>query len=269
MPGPDAASLRKTVAKHLRHYRPAVEALEADRTAIRRRLLGDERLMDGPDFTRLATSTLAVMFEEYDQRFFDGMTRPLVEARSGYLEFRLSKRMTKTGGKTTRVEYSRPNERGRLRDYEITLSSQLLFQSFRQPGRPESVTGIVCHHRIDAMMRIFEHELIHLLEMLVWDDSSCAAGRFKAIAKGLFLHTESTHELPGPADTAKRQFGIVPGQWVRFSFEGRQHKGFVNRIHRRATVLVEHPGGELYSNGKTYRKFYVPVQQLQPIRRPA
>ena len=69
MPRPDAASLRKSVAKHLRHYRPAVEALEADRTAIRRRLLGDERLMDGPDFTRLATSTLAVMFEEYDERF--------------------------------------------------------------------------------------------------------------------------------------------------------------------------------------------------------
>jgi len=39
--------------------------------------------------------------------------------------------------------------------------------------------------------------------------------------------------------------------------------GIVNRITRRATVLVENPGGRLFSNGKKYMKDYVPIHVLE------
>lgn len=42
---------------------------------------------------------------------------------------------------------------------------------------------------------------------------------------------------------------------VRFRFDGVEHKGVVNRINKRATVLVEDRGGE----------FYVPVQLLEAV----
>jgi hypothetical protein len=50
---------------------------------------------------------------------------------------------------------------------------------------------------------------------------------------------------------------------VRFSFEGVQHTGIVNRISKRATVLVEDNRGVRYTNGKRYAKFYVPLQSLK------
>ena len=52
---------------------------------------------------------------------------------------------------------------------------------------------------------------------------------------------------------------------VRFRFDGVDHQGVVNRINKRATVLVEDRRGVPYSDGKHYAKFYVPVQLLEAI----
>jgi hypothetical protein len=39
----------------------------------------------------------------------------------------------------------------------------------------------------------------------------------------------------------------------------------VRRITRRATVLVESPHGPLYSDGRRYLIFYVPLDLLSPV----
>ena len=53
------------------------------------------------------------------------------------------------------------------------------------------------------------------------------------------------------------------GDRVTFLFEGVRHVGVVNRITRRATVLVESPAGTAYSDGKRYVKFYIPLPMLE------
>ena len=45
-----------------------------------------------------------------------------------------------------------------------------------------------------------------------------------------------------------------------------RHVGVVNRITRRATILVESATGVMYTNGKRYQKFYVPLGHLQKPR---
>ena len=39
-----------------------------------------------------------------------------------------------------------------------------------------------------------------------------------------------------------------------------------NRVTRRATVLVPADDGERFSDGNRYRKYYVPVNMLEPIK---
>jgi hypothetical protein len=39
--------------------------------------------------------------------------------------------------------------------------------------------------------------------------------------------------------------------------------GRVNRLTKRATVLVEAPEGESFSDGHRYRKYYVPIVHLR------
>jgi len=255
----------RTAAEHLLSQRISA----SDRESLRARIAQDavaSGSVDSVQFKRVRTSLLPQLYEAYDELFFGRLTQPLLEARKGSLAFRLSSRMTKTGGKTTRLEFRRPDPRGRAASFEITISTTLLFQGFRDPSRPEVVSGVRCLHRLDALQRIFEHEMIHLYEMLVWYDSSCAANRFRGIARRHFGHTESTHRLPTASELAQKSQGIRPGSRVRFRHEGREWLGFVNRIQRRATVLVEHPHGILHDDGRRYRKFYVPLQLLERVR---
>jgi hypothetical protein len=78
----------------------------------------------------------------------------------------------------------------------------------------------------------------------------------------MFLHRAHTHELVTPRERAA-DLGIRAGALVNFTFEGRQLTGRVNRITKRATVLVEDANGAQYSDGRRYRKYYVPIAWLK------
>ena len=125
------------------------------------------------------------------------------------------------------------------------------------------VCGLECTNRLEALQRIFEHELVHLVEQLCWGTSDCSAARFHDIAKRLFLHEAHTHELiTGRERTADS--GIRIGSLVTFEFERRPLTGCVNRITKRATALGEDAEGQRYSDGKPYKTYYVPIAWLSP-----
>ncbi len=52
---------------------------------------------------------------------------------------------------------------------------------------------------------------------------------------------------------------------VRFRVDGEELTGIVNRVTKRATVLVERDGGRRYSDGKQYAKYYVPPRMLEIV----
>ena len=229
---------------------------------IGRQVLSTSRVMRTPNFTTISAADLQLMAEIYDQQFFDGHC--LAIARHFGMHFRWSQRMTSTGGKTVRTTHTDRRTGVQRTHYEIVLSTPLLFQTFGDLQRPIKVTGVLCRDRLQAMQRILEHELIHLLEMLVWNDSCCAAGRFQSIAHRFFGHTEHKHDLITQQERAARKFNIRVGTRVSFTHEGRHYSGTVNRITRRATVLVPDAAGPLYDDGNRYRKFYVPLSHLRP-----
>jgi hypothetical protein len=227
--------------------------------AVLAETLRQSQALDGVNFSSIHVSDLRRMALLVDEHFFEGRLLPLA-AKEG-LAFTLSRRMTKVAGMTTMLT-SRQNGQRR---FKIGLSTTLLFQTFLDVQREVLVAGVNCHSRLEAMQRVVEHELVHLLELLVWNDSACCRGRFQSIARGMFGHTEYRHELTTQTERAARRFGLFVGSHVRFTFEGMEHQGVVNRITRRATVLVADPRGEPYSDGRRYRRYYVPLDQLQPV----
>ncbi len=227
-------------------------------------LLSESRSIREGNFTSIHSRDLEFLFREYDRLFFDGLLGPAARRNGTPLTFRVSKRMTRVGGTTTK--YRRRSGPGPRSSYEIAVSSTLLFSTFYDVDRPITVTGVLCRDRLECLQRIFEHELIHLTEMVVWDDSSCSKQRFQSLAFQLFTHTEATHQLITPSERAHSKFGIRPGDRVRFRMDGAQYEGFVNRITKRATVLVEDDNSPLYSDGKRYARFYIPLGMLEPLR---
>ena len=170
---------------------------------IGQQTLLESRAMKHPNFMVSTNADLQLMAEMYDHYFLGSHCLPL--ARQNGIHFRWSSRMTSNGGKTVRTVHTDRRSRRQHTTYEIVLSAPLLFQTFNDLERPIRVTGILCSNRLQAMQRIMEHELIHLVEMLVWDHSCCASMRFQSIARRLFGHTEHKHDLITQRERADHQ----------------------------------------------------------------
>jgi hypothetical protein len=259
VPAPDAAALHRLLALQ---YPPA--AVAGKTQAIYQEMVRDSPRVRSGNFDFIAPPDLALLFELYDSHFCDRGLRRVLHDRGTPLFFKLSHRLTRSAGTTTRFQGNgRTPPAAPPVHFEITISTALLFQSFQDVHRTVRVNGLVCHDRLEALQRVFEHELVHLLEMMAWGRSSCAAAAFQTLAWNLFAHTEAKHDLVTQRERALAKFDVRVGDRVAFTFQGTGHVGIVHRITRRATVLVESPQGEPFSDGKRYRKFYIPLPMLQ------
>ncbi len=214
----------------------------------------------GPDSLQISERDVRRVFSQYDTLFFD---RRLQEALNGStLSFRFSRRMTNSAGLTTMFVVRAPVQ---SRRFEIAFSVALLFDAFRDGRKFEFVNGMPCEDRLQVFLSVFEHELVHLAELLVWGDSQCRNQRFQDIAYRFFGHTDYRHRLALSTVRQANAHGLTVGAKVRFPFRGTWYVGFINRIRIRATVLVEDSEGQRYSDGKRYRKFYVPLPYLEKV----
>lgn len=229
--------------------------------AIYGRLLQESRYVRTGNFQSIHPDDLKTLFASYDEIFFNRtISQSLGETP---LDFRLSRRLTSCAGKTTRWTRRKPQQALQI-EYEISISTTLLFQTFRDVDRVVTTSGVECHDRIEALQRVFEHELVHLVELLVWNKSQCTRPRFQTISNRLFGHREHTHQLITQSERALAKFGLRVGDKVTFRVDSRQFHGIINKITRRATVLVENANGTRYTDGKRYLKFYIPLDMLLP-----
>jgi hypothetical protein len=240
------------------HLPPAHIALKSRQ--VYEQILGESRYLRRGNFEAIHNRDLEGLWRAYDALFFEEALRAALGDVP--LRFRLSRRLTSAAGQTVRRTVRSGGER--RGEYEISVSTTILFQTFLDVDRPVTASGIPCHDRLEALQRVFEHELIHLAEMLAWSDSSCTAPRFQSIANRLFGHREHTHQLITARERAWTRLGLRIGDRVTFQFDGRHYEGLLNRITRRATVLVQDPRGAPYADGNRYTKFYVPLSLLKP-----
>jgi hypothetical protein len=233
---------------------------------IHEHMLSESRYIRAANFTSIAPEDLRLLFERYDAEFFaSGLTAMLKDLSETPLAFRLSRRMTSSAGTTESWRNHSPaRESGKpWSRLEIAISTTLLYTTFRDESSCV-VAGLECRDRLEALQRVFEHELIHLAETLAFGASTCGGEIFAGLARRIFGHTHAKHRLITPREAAATRNNIHVGQFVRFDFEGKAYSGFVRRITKRATVLVPDPAGEPYTDGFRYRKFYVPAHMLQP-----
>jgi hypothetical protein len=249
------ASARDALADAVLSFRCPEDTIQRRVREIHQWVLQHSEYIRTPNYTRIHPQDLEWLFSFYDRVFFAGLCRSALAGRNLY--FRLSPRMTKAGGTTARFVTTSGET-----FYEITVASSMLFEGFGETDRQITVCGLECGNRLEALQRIFEHEMVHLVEQLCWQKSNCAAPRFQDIARRHFLHRAHTHKLITRRERAA-QSGIRVGSRVSFVFEGRPLTGRVNRLTKRATVLVDDPEGESFSDGRRYRRYYVPIAHLQ------
>ncbi len=235
--------------------------IDSSRQAIRGRLLAESRYIQTPNFIRCHDGDLRLLFDQYDERFFAGLLRESLRREASLpIPLQFTGRLRSAGGRTIRT---RDRRTGAIR-FAIQISQNVLFENFGAGEEAAVVVGLPCSDRLDALMRVMEHELLHLAEFLAFGQSSCARSRFQRASRTLFGHTAHQHAMITRRQRTIASTSFRPGHRVRFEYDGTAMQGIINRINTRATVLVEHPRGTRYTNGKRYLKFYIPMARLAP-----
>ena len=242
--------------KDLTNLKNTPTRIQRTNRKIYRQILRESENMDQGNFNAIAVKDFARLFELYDLHFFD---RYFHNQYNGKIFFRLSERMTKAGGK---IAYAKGTD-----IYTIYLSTALIFQTFGGVTREVTVNGIICRDRLEATMRILEHEIIHLLELVFFDSTSCSKPRFKRLSQNIFSHTEVTHRLVTQAELAQEQHNLGVGSTVSFEYGGDTHRGVISCITKRATVMVRDRAGDFRDlQGDRYSKYYIPLENLKHVR---
>ena len=108
------------------------------------------------------------------------------------------------------------------RKLQITIAISLLYQQFKKTKSAVIVNGLTCPDRLTALQVIFEHEIMHLAETLLWARTSCKKARFKEMAYSVFGHTEYVHKMLTTDRLAVIEYGIEVGTKVSFDFKGQE-----------------------------------------------
>lgn len=198
----------------------------------------------------MKSETLDEMLALYDKFFFSGFLADKLSA----LCVTLSSRMTSAAGKFICV-------RGpfkRIKHAEIRMSSDFLF---RLEDESYELNGLIAQTPQEAFLIVFEHELCHVLETLVFGETGHSA-RFLSIVNGLFGHTAVRHRLPTRRQDASAS-GLMIGSQVSFCYHGSTLSGTITYIGKMVTVMVPSMQGDYRDRlGRRYTKYRVPISKL-------
>ena len=193
-------------------------------------------------------STLCCMLELYNNLFLNNCLDRMTIAVT------LSSRLTSSAGKFLYVK----DPFGHIKLSEIRMSSDYLL---RLRHGPFELNGLTVSTPQEAFLIVFEHELCHALETLLYKNTGHSS-RFMALANGIFGHTETRHKLPSRRQEAEK-LGLRIGASVSFSYDGHILAGIVTYIGKTATVMVPAPCGTYRDkHGKRYEKYRVPLKNL-------
>ncbi|QGU94881.1 hypothetical protein GOM49_06995 [Clostridium bovifaecis] len=231
------------------------------RAFLRNEFIAKSKNISDGEIKKISIGDLQLLFNLYDKYFFKNYFK---ENFRGKITFSLSKRMTRSAGKTIVPRINASLEEDKQK-YEIRIGINFFFQYY-ELDREKLVAGAKTEDPLHALFMVFEHELIHFIEFYVFGDSSCKNKRFKETAMSTFSHKDVSHSLPTNREIIDKSLGIKIGDKVEFSYEGKIKNGIINRINKRATVMVLDKGGNYIDKyGNKYSKYYVPLKGLNKI----
>jgi len=232
--------------------------IDEKRMVVREALFRESSNIKSCKIDRISNDDLFILFKQYNEVFLnDWFTKKF----PGKMQFNLSRHMTRSAGITKcpkNYNAKKPHENS------ITICIGVdFFLKYDYLEGSKMVCGLETHNSLEALQMVFEHELIHAIEFILFQKSSCKKNRFKDTVRNIFGHTKSHHQIPTNSIIASKKYGINIGDRVQFQFENAHLVGFIAKINKRAVVMVRDRRGQFIDKqGVRYRKYYVPLGLL-------
>lgn len=230
---------------------------------IRQQVFLQSKQIKIDNFQVVSNDDVKLVFELYDTYFFDNYFKEnkVIEK----MAFDFSSKMTSAGGKLMYYKVTKQNPI----QFRMRISAYLIFNSFKNnstKAKTVNLAGFETKNRLEALMHVIEHEIIHLIEFIAFNDSSCKKDNFKHLANSIFGHTAFTHQLLTGKLEALQEYNLKLGDWVSFSFDGKNYQGFIQKITKRATVMALDKNG-MYKDakGNRFTKYYILLKYLKKL----
>ncbi|WMJ78857.1 MULTISPECIES: hypothetical protein [unclassified Sedimentibacter] len=234
------------------------EIIKNKRETIKKQLFERSINIKTDNFSKIEDNDLYILFELYDEIFLCSWFK---DNFKGKIILKLSKQLSRAAGNTKTSKCIAEMKPEDIK-FEIKISLNHL-ANFNKVDRIKYVGGIEAASVLDGLMLVFEHEICHVIEFLIYHKSSCSKKTFKNLIFNIFGHVESTHKLIGVKEANMSIFGMRPGDNVKFMAEGRTYNGFIQKINTRATVMCfDERGRYIDEFGRRLTKFYVPLESL-------
>ena len=226
------------------------EDIAYKRAAILAKLLTIDEGFGQIPVQSISQESLCYLFHTYNHSFLAGCLERMP------IQVTLSSRLTSSAGKFI---FAR-GAFGRIKQAEIRMSSDYLL---RLDHGPFELNGLVVATPQEAFLLVFEHELCHAIETMLYGKTGHTA-RFLSLANGLFGHTGTRHKLPTRKQEAA-QNGLLIGMNVSFFYKDQEMHGIITYIGKMATVMVPSSDGEYRDEyGRKYTKYRVPLSKITP-----
>ncbi|MDF2949105.1 MAG: hypothetical protein K0R07_1132 [Sedimentibacter sp.] len=235
-----------------------IKTIDEKRSILKSFLFNKSENIKSEKFNKISEKDLHILFDLYDEIFLNYWFK---QNFKGKIRFILSKQLTRAAG-NTRTKKNIAQIRNEDIEFEVKISLNHL-SNFDKIERSKYVGGIEAGSILESLMLVFEHELCHVIEFLVLKKSSCRKRPYKDLIFNLFGQTETTHKLVSSNEVNAHEYGLKPGDNVRFKYNGKFIDGFIQRINKKATVMSpDIHGNYMDKSGKKYKKFYVSLESL-------
>lgn len=201
----------------------------------------------------ISISFIEELFYAIDEHMLYGYVEEMLIKENSTVKFRISRgtRTAGTCGKDGCV-------------YTISISNQLFDGLFKKGEKTLITNGLKCKSRNECLMLTLEHEMVHLITMLIGSDD-CHGRIFQCVAKELFEHTDFRHEFTkGDVDLRFNKEDVYVGLVVQTS------------VGLGTVVKLNPSRAKVYIDGKTWNVPYSGLKIPQtdeipappPVRKP-
>jgi hypothetical protein len=142
----------------------------------------------GENLTSIGSGDVAALFRLYDKLFFGGEIIERLKETSSTIKFIVTPDTTGTTSECT--------VKGGCM-YELSISPRVIATLFASnPKGVGTAAGVGCTNRLECLLLIFEHELVHLI-MMLWGvgDLPPHGEAYQCLANRFFGHTRFDHDL--------------------------------------------------------------------------
>lgn len=232
--------------------------INAKRDLIKKNLYEQSKNIKSVDFIKISDNDLFILYKLYDEIFLESWFK---ENFKGKIVFKMSRQLSKAAGNTKtkkNIYMLKPEDV----EFEIKISINHL-ANMDKADRSKFVGGIEVTNKLDSLMLVFEHELCHVIEFLIYKKSNCSKGNFRNLICNLFGQIESTHKLVSNSEANYHEYGIRVGDRVTFEYGGQILHGIINKMNKRAIVMSpSNQGKYVDKSGQHYTKYYIPLSCL-------